>query len=254
MISSLDKSLKVIELLINNQQGLTLSQMGESLGFPASTIHHFLRTFRSYDYIAQDPKTKKYYLGPKFLSINSSILGSFDVRETAYRHLRDLHQECNETVVLWIYRHSRATIIDKITKVGGLALDTYVGYSTDPHAPASGKLLISELEEKSVRAIYKAKPLKAYGKNTITSMPHLLDELENIRKQGYAIDNEEVYEGVRCVSAPIRLHGEIIAAVSIAGSIFTIPMERIKQQLIGMVKETTQRISSELKTDYPRVE
>ena len=245
-LNTLDKSLQVIELLSKNQQGLTLSRMAESLGFPASTIHHILSTFRSYDYIAQDPETKKYHLGFKFLSISSSILGSFDIRKTSYSHLHELHQKCKETVSLWIYRDGNVTLLDKIMKVGGLSLDTYVGFSTDPHAAASGKILISELGEKSVQAIYKDRPLKVYGKNTITSMPRLLEELENIRKQGYALDNEEYYEGVRCVAAPIRFQGEIMSCISITGSIFTMTMERINQELIGMVKETAARISSEL--------
>jgi IclR family KDG regulon transcriptional repressor len=107
-------------------------------------------------------------------------------------------------------------------------------------------VLISELGEKSVGLIYKDRPLRIYGKNTITRMAHLLDELENVQKQGYAIDNEEHYDGVRCVAAPIRFRGEIIAAVSLTGSIFSMTIELIKEQLIGMVKETAGRISLEI--------
>ena len=70
--------------------------------------------------------------------------------------------------------------------------------------------------------------------------------MENIRKQGYAIDNEEYYEGVRCVAAPIRAGGKIMAAVSITGSIFTMTMERIKEKLIGLVKKTADEISDEM--------
>ena len=245
-LSSLDKSLQVIELLSKNPQGLSLSDFTQKLSYPKSTIHHMLSTFLPYDYVTQDPETKKYRLGFKFLSISSSILGSFDIRKTSYGHLRELHQKCKETVNLYIYRDGNVTLLDKIMKVGGLSLDTYVGFSTDPHASASGKILISELGEKSVRAIYKDRPLKVYGKNTITSMPRLLGELENIRKQGYALDNEEYYEGVRCVAAPIRFRGEIMSGISITGSIFTMTMEQINQELIGMVKETAERISSEL--------
>jgi len=74
----------------------------------------------------------------------------------------------------------------------------------------------------------------------------LFEELEKIRKQGYAIDDEEYYEGVRCVAAPIRAGRKIIAALSITGSIFTMTMERIDRELIGLVMKAAEEISSEM--------
>jgi len=245
-LASLDKSLQIIDLLSKNPQGLSLSEIAEKLGFPASSSHHILSTFRAHEYIAQNPETKKYLLGLKFLSISSIILENLDIRKTAYNHLRKLHQRCNETVHLSILRDGKVTYIDKIQKAGGLSLATYIGFRTDPHAAAGGKMLLSELSKEKVFKIYKDRPLLIYGKNTITNMRQLLEELDNIRKQGYAIDNEEYYEGVRCVAAPIRAGGKIVAAVSITGSIFTMTMERIKEELIGLVKKTADEISSEM--------
>jgi IclR family KDG regulon transcriptional repressor len=95
--------------------------------------------------------------------------------------------------------------------------------------------------------MYKNRSLKRYGKNTITSIAQLLEELRNIRKQGYALDNEEYYEGVRCVAAPIRAGGRIAAAVSITGSIFSMTMDRINRELIEMARETARGISSDLR-------
>jgi len=94
--------------------------------------------------------------------------------------------------------------------------------------------------------MYKNRSLKRYGKNTVTSIRQLLEELKNIRRQGYALDNEEYYEGVRCVAAPIRAGGRIAAALSITGSIFSMTMDRINRELIESVRETAQDISSEL--------
>ena len=103
-----------------------------------------------------------------------------------------------------------------------------------------------ELSRKELLDIYKGKPLKTYGKKTITSKSKLLEELEKIRKQGYAVDDEEYYEGVRCVAAPIRAGGTIVAALSITGSIFTMTMDRINQVLIGLVTKTAKEISSQM--------
>jgi IclR family KDG regulon transcriptional repressor len=245
-LGSLDKSLQVIQALQENPQGLSIAELSQLLSFPASTVHHILSTFRSYDYVAQNPETKKYSLGFRFLTISTSILDNLDVRKTSYLHLRKLHQKCNEAVHLSILRNGQVTYIDKIQSSSGLSLATYIGFSTDPHAAAGGKVLLSELPPSEVRAMYKDRPFKKYGKNTIANMSQLLEELKNVRKQGYAIDNEEYYEGVRCVAAPVRAGGRIVAALSITGSIFSMTMDRINRELIKMTKRTARDISSDL--------
>jgi IclR family KDG regulon transcriptional repressor len=245
-LTTLDKSLKVIELLGKNHQGLRLLEMSNMLGFPKSTIHHILSTLLPYDYVAQNAETRKYCLGFKFLSIGKVILDNIDVRKIASKYLRELHGVCNETTHLAILRNGKMVYIDMIEKPDGLSLASYIGFTTEPHAAAGGKVLLSELSAERIREIYQGRPLKPYGKNTITSMEQLLKELEKIRKQGYAIDDEEYYEGVRCVAAPIRAGGKIVAAVSVTGSIFTLTMEQINQGLKGLVVEKAKQISSEM--------
>jgi IclR family KDG regulon transcriptional repressor len=242
----LDKTFKIIDLLNKNHQGLRLSEIVDILELPGSSIHHILSTLRSLDYVDQDQDTKRYFLGFKFLTISSKILEHLDIRRTAYTHLRELHNKLNETINLTVLRNGRVTFIDKIQKIGGLALDTYIGFSTLPHAAASGKVLLSDRGVREIKELYQNQPLKAYGKNTITSMAQLLEELENVRKQGYAIDNEEYYEGVRCVAAPIKSQGRVIAAVSVTGSIFSMSMERINNEILHLVIKTAKKISDEM--------
>ena len=252
-LTTLDKSLQVIDLLSKNPQGLSLLEMSNIIGFPKSSIHHILSTFLPYDYVAQNAETKKYSLGFKFLSLSRVILDTIDVRKIANKYLLELHDrckelygECKEAIHLTILRNGKVVYIDKINAQVGLSLATYVGFRTDPHAAAGGKVLLSELSPKDIIAIYNGRALKQYGKNTITSIDDLFKELEKIRKQGYAIDNEEYYEGVRCVAAPIRAGGKIVASLSITGSIFTMTMERINNELKTMLIETVERISKEM--------
>lgn len=242
----LKKTFQVVDLLNAHPKGMRLSEVSESLRLPSSSLHHILSMLRYEDYVDQDPDTKRYFLGFKFLSISSKILENLDIRKASYKYLRELHQQINETVNLTVLRNGQVTFIDKIQKIGGLSLDTYLGFSTDPHAAASGKVLLSGLDENEVAAIYKDRPMKLYGKNTIRSIEKLLRELQKIRKHGYAIDNEEYYEGVRCVAAPIISRGKAVAAVSVTGSIFTMSMDRINSQIINLVKETAKKISAEL--------
>jgi IclR family KDG regulon transcriptional repressor len=246
-LNSLDKSLQIVELLSKYPSGLSLSELTTKSRFPKSTIHHMLSTFLPYEYIAQDPETRKYSLGFKFLSIGKSILDNIDIRKIAHKHLLQLQEECTETVHLAILRNGKVVYIDKIDKPGGLSLATYVGFYTDPHAAAGGKVLLSELPMNKIMEIYQETSLKKYGKNTITRLDKLLNELKKIKKDGYAIDDEEYYEGVRCVAAPIRAGGQVVASVSITGSIFTMTMERINSKLKKLVMRTAEMISSEMR-------
>ncbi len=245
-LRSLDKSLQIIELLDQHPRGLSIAEISQLLGFPPSTIHHILSTLKGYDYVSQQPDTKKYSLGLRFLAISTTILNSMDVRNVAYTHLRRLHRNSGEAVHLSILRNGQVTYIDKIQANSGLSLATYVGFSTDPHAAAGGKVLLSDLSSDEVKAIYKTRPLKQYGKNTITNMGQLLQELASVREQGYGLDDEEYYEGVRCIAAPIKAGKRVVAAVSITGSVFSLTMERIESELIDLVKSTAQTISTKL--------
>jgi IclR family KDG regulon transcriptional repressor len=246
-LTSLDKSLRIIELLSKQKQSLSLLEMSSGLGFPKSTIHHILSTFLLHDYIVQEPDTKKYFLGLKFLSIGKVILESMDIRKIANKYLRLLHEECNEAIHLAILRNGQVVYIDKIDKSVGLSLATYIGFATEPHAAAGGKVLLSDLSQKEIMDIYRNKTMKRYGKNTITNLRKLFRELKSVKKQGFAIDNEEYYEGIRCVAAPVRAGGQIAASISITGSVFTMTMERINQELKELVMKTAEQISSEMR-------
>jgi DNA-binding IclR family transcriptional regulator len=220
-INSIERCLKVIDTLSDHPAGLKLTELSGLLDSHPSSVHHMVATLLPHDYIAQDPDTKRYSLGFRFLEISRKILDNLDIRQIAHRHLEVLRQESQEAVHLAMLRGDKVVYIDKLDTPSGLSLATYVGFATDPHAAAGGKVLLAGLKDDAVKGIYKNKSLKGYGKNTITRLPALMAELDRIRKQGYAVDNEEYYEGVRCVAAPVRSGGQVVASISITGSIFT---------------------------------
>jgi len=246
-INSIDRAVKVIELLSENPRGLKLTEISSRLDMNPSSAHHLLNTLLPYDYIAQNRDTKKYLLGFRFLEISRRIMDNMDIRKVARKYLEELRKETREAVHLVILRGNKVVYIDKFDNPGGLSLATYIGFATDPHAAAGGKVLLAGLPNNNVKEIYQNRKLKNYGKKTITTLPMLLEELENVRKQGYAIDDEEYYEGVRCIAAPIRSGGQVVASISVTGSIFSITMDRIERELKDLVKKTADQISAEMR-------
>jgi IclR family transcriptional regulator, KDG regulon repressor len=245
-LTSIDKGFQIIDLLNRNQQGLTLSAVGERLGFNKSTVHHILKLLISHGYAKQHPDTKQYALGYKFLEVSSGILANIDVRKLANPHMRKLQEEVQEAVHLTILRGGQVIYVDKVAPPGLVVLSTYTGFAVDAYAHAGGKTLLSDLSPEEIRRLYPEEPLKLHGKNTIVAIDDLLDELEKIRQNGYAVDDEEFHEGIRCVAAPIRVGGKAVAGLSISGSIFTMTRERMNRDLIGLVMKTSEKISAEM--------
>lgn len=245
-LTSIDKCFQIIDLLSRNQPGLTLSAIGELLDFNKSTAHHILKQLISHGYVRQHSDTKQYALGYKFLEISSGILENIDVRQIANPHMRKLQAESQEAVHLTILRAGKVVYVDKVAPPGLVVLSTYIGFAIDAYAHAGGKTLLADLPPGDVKHLYPQDPLKPHGKSTITTLTGLLDELEKVRQNGYAIDDEEFCEGIRCIAAPIRVAGKAVAGLSISGSIFTMTRERMNRDLIGLIMRTAEKISGEM--------
>jgi len=247
-IGSLEKWVRTIEHLSQNSHGLNLSELSRLMGSPSSTIHHILWTLLPYDYIYQDAETKKYSLGFKFLSISQGMIENLDIRKLASKHLYKLRQRCKRgNINLYILRNRRMVCIEKLEAPEGLSLSYYVGFTGDPHQSAAGKVLLSELPSEKIKAIYPNRKLPSSTRNTITDRDKLLKELAKVRNLGYAVDNEESIEGLRCVAAPIRAGGKIIASLSINGLSFYMTMERINLEMKELVVRTAEEISKEMR-------
>jgi DNA-binding IclR family transcriptional regulator len=246
ILGSVDKSLAIIELLSQTPQGLKLTEIGDALGLPQSTAHHILDTLRQRDYVRQDTDTKRYFLGFRFLEISRRILGGLDIRGIARDNLVRINQACGLAVHLAVLNGKKVVYIDKLDAREGLSLATYVGFATDPHAAAGGKVLLAGLPEAEVREMYQDGVLKRYGSRTITDLAALLVELRAIRQAGYAVDDEEYYEGVRCVAAPIRAGDRIAASLSVTGSLFALTAEKAHGEYRDMVMSAASEISAKL--------
>jgi DNA-binding IclR family transcriptional regulator len=149
----LTNSLQIIESLRNNSLGLSIAEISRFLGFPRSSIHNILTTFRSFDYVAQNPETNKYSRGFRFLTISHSILDYLDVRKTFFLHLRKFREMGNETVNLSVLRDGKVTYIGQVQGAIAVRLVTHIGFTTAPQATAGGKVFLSELSSKVKKAM-----------------------------------------------------------------------------------------------------
>lgn len=244
-LTSLQKTLNMIEVLSEaHSGGLSVSALSELTGYPGSSVHHMLSTLKENGYVAQNSETKKYSLGFKFLTLSRRVLDSIDLRQLAGDTLRELNARTGEAVFLSVLRGNRVLFIDKVqANDGKIPLATDIGFTSEPHASSSGKVLLSELPIDQIMLMYPQEELASFGPRTINTRTELLRHLELVRECGYAMDDEEYYRGIRCIAAPVRIGGVIQASVSITGSVFTMPLETISTVLVPLVRQAADRVS-----------
>jgi len=245
-IKVLDKSLSVLELLLQKGSPMNMTELSKKLGFYTSTIHRILDTLKHWGYVEQDPHTQKYQLGLKALELGMAKLYQMDLIREATPYLKKLVNQCNETVHLGVLEAGEVLYLAKEESSQTIRMCSYVGRRAPLHCTGLGKVLLAHLTEKERKKILGEKVIPRLTKNTLTDKKELEKELDKVREQGFALDREENEKDVRCVAAPIRNYqGEVIAALSISSPAFRID-KNIQNNLKNALIETSEKISKRL--------
>lgn len=252
-IQSVERALRILEVISQAKEGASLSEISGAVGLNHSTAHNLLLTLKQCEYVFQPKPNGRYYLGYRALQLSSSSNYSFPVNTVSRPHLADLVRKYDETAHLAILSDGQVVYMNKVESSHMMGLKSYVGKRNPCHATALGKALLASLDPGQVDEIIAAKGMPGYTPYTITTAAALHKELEQVRRQGYAVDNEEFELGLWCVAAPVRDYsGRAIAAISV-----TIPVGRAKflmrEQLIQDVAATAKRISQDLGWMEPAV-
>lgn len=247
LIKSVQKALDILEyIIINGEQGMSISKLSGELKFPQSSIHHLVSTLVRRGYLTKETSSHLYYVGPRMIEMSGVCLSRLYIRNIARPFLEELWRECNETIHLAILLNDEAVDIDTIESSQTIRMVTQIGKRMPLYCSAVGKVLLAYLPENDFEYIIRVITLHRYTENTITTLDGLKKELLRIKKDGAAYNLEEYEKGVRCVAAPIRDHqAKVIGGVSISCPAVRFPAER-KIALTQLVKTTVEKISAEL--------
>lgn len=249
IVSSVDRSIEILELLSSFKEGLSLTDISKRLEIPRSTTFEILATLENRHFIQRSKSTGQYKIGLKAFEIGSAYANNLDLRQEALPHLEDLAYKTKETCHLAILDDWEVVYIDKIESSHFVRLASRVGVRLPGYSTALGKVLLSYQSEESIEQFLAEVPMIKHTPNTINSPKHLKSHLEQVCAQGYAIDNEEQTLGVRCIAAPIfDYNGRAVAAISISGPVTRITEER-QTELVEMAKKTATDISINLGWD-----
>jgi DNA-binding IclR family transcriptional regulator len=218
-VGSVSRALDLLEALAE-QGEVGLVKLARSTGLQASTTHRLLATLVRRGYVCRNVETGAYLLGYRVLRIASSVeRRDIQLRVMARPFMQRIHKVCGETTNLIVLEGSEIVYIDQIVGSGAMRMFAEPGQRVSAHTTAAGKAMLAFCDPTEVTELLEAAaPLKRFTAHTITTVRGLLDELEEIRVDGFAVDREEHAEALSCVAAPIFDHaGGVLAALSVSG-------------------------------------
>lgn len=243
--TSLVKSIRLLELLIEEGE-IGVSDLGRKTGMNRSNVHRILNTFQFLGYVAKNPVNKKYSPTLHFVELSSLIMQRNGLIKVAHPCLERLKARSGETVNLAVFDRDEVIYIDKIESSEALRMDLAVGKRVPAFCTALGKVLLAGLKKERLEEYFKSAKLVKKTANTIFSRRELLNHLVRVSEIGFAVDDEELSMGIRCIAAPIRDHlGVVIASISIAGPASRITLDKLDSLRRPLV-ETALEISMQL--------
>ncbi|HEY6871225.1 MAG TPA: IclR family transcriptional regulator [Geobacteraceae bacterium] len=246
IIQAVSHALDLLEQFHDDVDELGVTELSKRLKLHKNNVFRLLATLESRGYIEQNRVTENYRLGLKTLELGQTFIKQMGLLRQSRPVLERLVRECNETTYVAILKESSIVYLDVVETDLTVRVVPRVGARLPAYCTAAGKVQFAYMTEEELDN-YLPKELKRYTPNTITDRDELKKQLRQIAEEGYAIDNEELDMGVRCVGAPIRDYTRrIIGAVSISGPSMRFSDERMEKELIPLVQKASEEISTKL--------
>jgi DNA-binding IclR family transcriptional regulator len=240
---AVERALAILEAVAQGSEGLSNAEISRKLQIPKSSASYILRTLEKQGYLNRNPETGKYRVGLKVLSLSRGALSGIDVREVALPIMRHLMERTNLTCHLAILDGPDAVYIEKVEAQGFIRMDTWVGRRMRVHATSVGKALVAHVPQERLETILAEHGMEKRTPKTITTLPRLLKDLEKVRQQGFAVDDEENNIGARCVGAPVfNQDGAIEASIGLSGTINQVNAQTMPR-ILEALKDAARHIS-----------
>lgn len=235
-IQTLARGLQIINALAEAQDGMSITELAERFSVDKGNMSRFVQTLANYGFAEKAPDTRRYYLGPQVVRLSRSLLARMELREVAKPFLDELVKATGECAHLAILAQGQALYIDQAESPSALRVTTGVGTMAPLHCTALGKVLLAFANAPA------PEHLGSYTIRTIVDAGTLQAHLDRVRKQGYAIDDEEFEPGVRCIAVPVYdFRSRCVAAAGISG-----PTSRMSLEGMPGIAQAVQEIGKAL--------
>lgn len=248
-IQAIERASAILGAFSPDRPELGVTELAEMLELHKSTVHRFLVNLERAGLVERLPRSGRYRLGLRLFELGSMVLQQMNLWDEALPFLEELVRDSGETGHMAMLDGGEAIYIEKVEARRALRIPSAMGRGYPAHATSLGKVLLAHLPASDVQAVVEQHGLGRHTRNTITDQESLAQELARIRREGYAIDNEEYDEGLRCIGAPIMDHtGQVVAALGIGGPVTRVTPERVPE-LARLVMVAAKGLSRRLGAD-----
>ena len=239
---SVKKAFAILSAVSSSKDGMGVSDLAKKLKMAKSTVHGMSSALEELGAVMRDPLTKKYKLGFTLLEIGRSAYSQIDLQTSARPVTEKLMEMTQTSVFLGIQNWGQVTIMDVVESRQGLNITAPLGSTIPLFAGAVGKVFLAAMSEEQATTIVKSKGLPRFTANSIVDMNLYFKELRQVRKKGYAVDDEEYIPGVRAVASPLTGLGQLRSAIWAVG--FKASLDDKKMQtLAGETQKAAKTIS-----------
>ena len=246
-IRSVSRAIDLLEQFQGDVAEIGLTDLSRRMQLPKNNIFRLLATLQARNYVEQNEASERYRLGFKAIDLGQTAIRQLGHLNNSRLIMEELVRECNETACVSVLKDFSVVNLDLVECDHPLRVMPRIGVRLPAYCTAAGKSQIAHFAEETLRKYVRDYPFEQYTPHTITNPDQLKRHLQQIARQGYAVELEEMDEGVRSVGAPIRDYtSRIIGAVTLMGPSQRFNDERIKSKLIPLVMEGAAEISTKL--------
>ncbi|MBU8918050.1 IclR family transcriptional regulator [Bacillus sp. FJAT-29953] len=237
LIQSIERAADVLEIFLTTNSELSVKEISEKVNLSKSTVHGIIKTLEHRGYLQQNPDDLKYRLGIKLFELGNFVGKHLDIRSIARPIIKDLVNELNETVHLVLLNRNEIIYIEKEDGPRTLTMYSHIGKRAPVHCTGVGKAILANLSDQEVDRLLSIQNLQSFTEFTMTDKEEIKNHLKSIRECGYAVDDEEIELGLKCIAAPIFNHqGNVIASISCAAPKIRLDEERLPKVIAGIRK------------------
>ncbi len=246
-VRAVERALQLIEVFARSREPLSITALVRTLDLPASTVHRLVQTLMTLEYLVQYPASKRYGVGRGIAEITRSMVLKYEFSRHATPFLTHLVEQTAETASLAALYGPNAIYLKQVESPSAMRVSNGVGSLVPLHCTAVGKVFLADFAPRTLRDTLQHTGLEALTPRSISLRKTLERELAEVRKRGYALDDEEFTLGARCIAVPLRgSSGAVIAALGVSAPSSRLKLDQVPA-LAAIIQETAEAFAMQLR-------
>ena len=246
--SAVQRTFALLEMIVSQTRPMSLAQMADRLDLPKPTVHRLASRLETEGLLAREPSGKQFTIGPRLNTLAIDTLTASAQRAPRHAVLQALAEDTGETCNLGILDGNQVVYLDRVETHWPLRLQLSVGSHVPLHCSAMGKLFLSQMTKRAREKIYAAGPLQRFTEQTLTDPQALEKELQQIRAEGVAVNDQEYMVGLVGLAVPVpdpEREGRFAAALAIHAPQPRLDAEKIRG-CVPVLRNAAERLSQVL--------